>query len=294
MMPSIKSIASAITAMMAIGFINCSGENSMVTSSGRGMGALDQPDDVSDVDASTIVQPLLYMPDNIDLSAHAPEIGDQGSSNSCVGWAVATAAYMRASIAKTPKLRRPSAMALYGLGRAMLAGSPSEPLIDLGSQPRMVLAAAVRWGLVAEERWSFDISKINQRPSWAALDSGVGFDLQDYSWIMTNGDQRVADMQAALANGYPIILSIVVDDGVDKSRADNGWLIGEPFGDIRGNHMVTIIGYRTVGGRVDFQMINSWGTGWGDGGRAWLTDARITDPSTRQIAIIRTVAGETK
>ena len=263
----------------------------MITSHGRGMGALEQPDDPRDYDAAGIIEQLsLPTPKEIDLSAHLPAIADQGATQSCVGFAVATAAYMRASIARTPNIRLPSATALYALGRAKAVASASAPLVDAGSQPRLVLEAAATWGLVADASWPFRPDTINTRPSWSALDSGVGFELHDYSWINSTGFSRTSDLKVALANGYPVVISVSVDDLIDTPPEN--FIIDGPKGDIRGNHMLAVIGYRDTASGTLFRFVNSWGSGWGDDGKAWLTEARMMDSSTRNIAVIRTVPGE--
>jgi hypothetical protein len=48
-----------------------------------------------------------------------------------------------------------------------------------------------------------------------------------------------------------------------------------------GGHEVIIRGYREDG---DFWMVNSWGTGWGLGGCAWIDPSRIAGSPSVVIA----------
>ena len=263
-------------------------ETSMLTSNGRGMGALLQPEDYRDYDAGVLFDES-DLPESVDLTDHLPGIFDQGSTNSCVGWAVCTASYVRAKAAGLQNVYYPSPMALYALGRARLTGSPKVPLVDRGSQPRSVLAAAATWGLIPETAYGFDPAKINQRPTWRAIDAGVGFRLKEYYWVLTHGHARVLDAKRALANGYPVIMSVAVDPSFEDHMTI---AIGKPTTQIRGYHMITLVGYRPGTSGTVFQVANSWGTGWGSNGLGWLSEERLTDLTTNSIAVIQTVPGE--
>lgn len=259
----------------------------------KGIGALDQPDDPRDWDAGVLIRSASDpLPESVDLSRYIDGLGirDQETSNACVGFAVTTAAYIRAKIVGIPNVVPSSPLALYALGRATAVGDPRTPLMDVGSQPRLVLNAAAKWGLVPESAWQFSLATVNQRPTWSALDRGVGYELRSYYWLNSWGQGRVDDVCMALALGYPVVCSIAVDDSLDGYVAGN--VMRGATGRIRGNHMVTIVGFRPGTTGVEFRMVNSWGSGWGDGGMAWIGHERISDTTTRSIAVIQTVPGE--
>lgn len=258
----------------------------------RGTGALDQPDDQRDWDAGAILSASDDLPDSVDLFEHLDGLGvlDQGVSNACVGFAVATAAYIRAKVAGLSNIRPASPLALYALGRAAALGDPRAALMDGGSQPRLVLHAAAKWGLVPESVWQFDLARVNQRPSWSALNHGVGYELKSYYWLTSYGTRRCDDICMALAMGYPVVCSIAVDESLDSYV--RGDVLPASSGPRRGNHMVTIVGYRQGNSGTEFLMVNSWGVNWGTNGTAWLSKERIQDLGTKSIAVIQTVPGE--
>lgn len=258
----------------------------------KGTGALDQPDDPRDWDAGSLLKAADDLPNFIDLSGHLQGLGirDQGTTNACVGFAVTTAAYIRAKVAGVQNVVPASPLAIYAIGRASATGDPRMPLMDVGSQPRLVLNAAAKWGLVPETAWQFDLARVNQRPTWSALDRGVGYELTSYYWLTSTGSQRVDDVCMALAMGYPVICSIAVDESLDAYTF--GAVLPAASGPARGNHMVTIVGYRQSTSGTEFLMVNSWGSNWGANGMAWVSSERMSDPTTRSIAVIQTVPGE--
>lgn len=64
-------------------------------------------------------------------------------------------------------------------------------------------------------------------------------------------------------------------------------------GQLAGGHAYVIIGYSHM--RQAFRMVNSWGRGWGDGGRAWIRfadlDRLIRDGGEAVAATERTIEG---
>lgn len=69
------------------------------------------------------------------------------------------------------------------------------------------------------------------------------------------------EMKRALLTGHPLICCIAVRQG-DHLDSAHVWRT-DPKAQITGYHALMIYGYNTVG----FLTQNSWGTGWGNGGR---------------------------
>lgn len=57
-----------------------------------------------------------------------------------------------------------------------------------------------------------------------------------------------------------------VDNKKKRGPRDDAYL--EPTGHYQGGHAYLIVGYSLV--RNAYRIMNSWGTGWGEGGRAWI------------------------
>ena len=106
-----------------------------------------------------------------------------------------------------------------------------------------------------------DYEKIDGK--WEVL-----FDLDDFRW--------------AIANAYPIVTGIDVEEGFDDVTGALA-MYSAPEGAEEG-HAVTIVGYddNYMGG--SFQFLNSYGSDWGDNGYFWMTyDDYIKSSSTAYI-----------
>jgi len=73
-------------------------------------------------------------------------------------------------------------------------------------------------------------------------------------------------VKAQLNAGYPVLIGVMADDGLIGLRRDAVW--GAPSGTARGGHALPIVGYDDS--KNAFRFMNSWGTGWPDGGFAWV------------------------
>ncbi len=89
--------------------------------------------------------------------------------------------------------------------------------------------------------------------------------------IIVFAQDDIAGMKARLAAGDLVSVTIPVYRNFDRAGTtpigvpDGGWSSNT----FRGNHEVTLVGYDDASSA--FRMVNSWGTGWGDHGFAWLS-----------------------
>ena len=90
------------------------------------------------------------------------------------------------------------------------------------------------------------------------------------------------EIEALLSTGHAPVLGISIPDGFYSPAPP--WMIssGSP---IRGLHAVTAVGLGTTGAMRCFLIRNSWGTGWGDDGHAWLDDAFVNQHLRHLLAL---------
>jgi hypothetical protein len=186
---------------------------------------------------------------------------NQGATNACVGFAVSTA--LRAAL-EIDRKKRPelSAFFVYYLARKEHDFSPI--LLDGGTYLRAALKAVIRFG-AAEERLHPASAGTSRAPSWRALRDAYDYrGLRGYYRIPAGDVQGV---RQALASGRPVVAGFLV--GQSFLDNDGPTRIVQQSAPFAGGHAVVVSGYDGD----DFEIVNSWGASWRNGGRAKISEA---------------------
>jgi hypothetical protein len=199
---------------------------------------------------------------------------DQGPTNSCVGQFLSSAVYL-AGQAQNEPVKRPSALWSYAGARWR---DNYGVLEDIGCRPTQLMLAGQEHGLVAEERWPFEVASVNVPPPFDA--DVAGADALLTGWYSADLMDVPLALRLALDKGhFPGVAMEVRDSFYDVRPFD---VFDEPRGEFRGNHMVTLVGYRPGA----FLLLNSWGRGWGDDGSCWVSDRFIASHYCKQRMVV--------
>jgi len=233
-------------------------------------------------------------PSAMELTNSLPPIRNQGESSACVGFAFQFAIDTRLSYLQ--KLQEPhSPLGLYSYGRmaALHDMGPKTKLVDEGSQPSLVVAAAMRWGLTTEASWPFKIEEINSVPPVDVLQNASAFVPSGLYRVGGQGVTRLRAVKHALANHYPVPFGTVVDSAFEDYTAKHpakskkqgiAYVSQASRTGPQDLHMLCIVGYEEADDAPDgvrFLIANSWGTDWGWRGFAWAGPDFITDDRAR-------------
>lgn len=207
------------------------------------------------------------LPASASHEACIGNVYDQLITESCVGQSLAkaTAITLRVRGHKVPS--EPSPQWIWNMTRlstGMLAK-------NVGVYPSDALEVVQQLGYPTVKQYPFDVSKITDKPDEEVARNA--FDqrtVTGYRVIKQTGSARVREIKAALAQGYALVYGQAVDEAFCEFTGKG--VLGRPRGDIVGRHMQTIVGYD--GDR--FRVLNSWGTGWGDGGLWWANSEVMT------------------
>ncbi len=160
---------------------------------------------------------------------------------------------------------------------------------DGGTYLRSMGIALRKHGCPSERYWKWSQLgiKVNRRPNWRATRHAHPRRGGKYVRIYETGTDRIQAIQQALMNGHDVGFGTRV---YDSFLASNGpLLVDKPTladGNIAGNHAMLIIGWAHFGGKLYFRVLNSWGSGYRDGGLLWMSAEYIAWVQTRDLHII--------
>ncbi len=197
-----------------------------------------------------------FLPPEANLRDLLPAPGSQGGQSSCVGWAVGYAA--RAYYVSALEGRRldadaiPSPAYIYDAIRAPGAGC------DTGSEISAALDLLTK-GAVAVADYAYDEHRC-RRPDARTEALASGFRIGEWRLVDV---KRLDQVKGELATGHPVVIGMRPNRDFHRLRGQAVWRAGRPQRD-DGHHAVTVVGYSEPG--QYFEVMNSWGPGWGDGG----------------------------
>lgn len=217
-----------------------------------------------------------FLPAAVDLSGYFPTVGNQGALGSCVAWASGYAA--RAYYARMIEHRDgtdpgnfPSPAFIYdavhqpkGTDACGGNGTYTPDALRLLMHGVQSLADFPYDGQTCPYLTDAQLAKGTDFKISAAY--YVGFQV-DKNGNATPMPDRVAQVEAQLAQGNPVIVGAVVDDAFQAMHGPAGgsiWQAGPVGPNEHDGHEFTIVGYDDK--QQEFKFINSWGAEWGDNG----------------------------
>jgi len=222
-------------------------------------------------------------------------IYNQGRTSSCVAQAMAGGIEILERTSTSTGSRRqipvdvhtPSRLFIYFMSRRSHAGGPA--IFDSGTYLRTAARAMNHFGVPDERWWKFSQNPVtvNRRPAFVASMRAKGRSGGQYYRIQSTGNDRVKAIQAALLKGYPVAFGTRVTEGFLDSNGPV--IVDKPSYDQKfaGGHAMLIVGYDQRPGGLLFEVRNSWGTGYRDGGYVWLTEDYIRWPHSNDFQIIK-------
>ena len=205
-------------------------------------------------------------PDAVDRSTLLPEVLNQGQQGSCTGHGCSEGIWAALNAAAPSPVERPSPEWCYYLGR-VIDGNATE---DAGSSVSSVLEGAQQIGFVQNAQLPYRYTELVPDQDRLPALERLAYDqkiLKGTARITAMGSALVTACRAALAAGYLPIFGTDVDRAFEDLPADGVWPGCK--GQSLGGHCMCLTGYRTVNGRTQFCIRNSWGDEWCDAGSCW-------------------------
>ncbi|TDE32733.1 C1 family peptidase [Actinomadura sp. 6K520] len=206
------------------------------------------------------------LPERVALDPAAfPPVEDHQRYPTCAAAVTATLAAFHAH-RLTGSVWRPSVLFNYFTSRIV-----GDFIRGEGSRVDWCLAAWRRFGIPDEASWPFTAAAIDRMPDAHAFVRakayrGIGYRRLDGAG--TSGTARLERIREHLASGAPVTVDYPLNP-VQAPGGETGEIPELPPGaEHCARHVVLAVGYDDRRGAL--RVRNSWGTGWGEMGHAWL------------------------
>ncbi len=210
------------------------------------------------------------LPEAVSLLRFAPDRSNQGNQGSCVAWSCAYASQTILTAAATG--RDPNQIVFspsYLYNQIKLEGCQ-------GSYIQRAMEAMKRNGGVPLRQYPYNDQDCDREPSSTDIQAGRQNVIHGFTRI-TNGDNineiSVRGIKEHLNKNAPVAIGMMVgqsfmQDMMGKELWTPQGMDASQMG--MGGHAMSVIGYddRKFGGA--FQIMNSWGSEWGNNGIAWV------------------------
>lgn len=254
-----------------------------------GLGWKKDSPDPRDFSAHALFGAVTRLPaDALELANYVLRVNDQGPTSSCVGQAIGKAIHVRLrkiKAAEAPEPAEPSYQAIYTFARRRGLMNENAFLEDDGCIPRMAMFSIRDLGVPGEHTWPFDPATIQKDVPWDVVQEASKFLLFQWYRVTPTGSARSDAVAQALSKGYPVVFGMDLWQGFMDYR---GGTLLSPGPDHAGGHMLCILGYRRrADGSREFQVLNSWGSGWGESGYVWLHEDVICSDRADDFYVIQ-------
>jgi C1A family cysteine protease len=221
--------------------------------------------------------PALAVPPTVDLRQWCSPIEDQGQLGSCTAnAAVAMVEYFERRAFN--KHIDGSRLFVYKTTRNLLGWTG-----DTGAYLRSAMGALVLFGVPPESYWPYNVAKLDVEPSSFLYALGQQFQSLSYFRLDPAGDSptKVLDnIKEYLAGGFPSMFGFPVYDEFMNVPKDGLVALPKKGSKQYGGHAIVAVGYddnKQIGADKGALLIrNSWGTGWGLAGYAWMSYKYVT------------------
>lgn len=235
----------------------------------RHLGHIPELPDARDEDFALFGLDNLTLPDiSMDMEVYYFRL-DQDGTDSCTGFSTRQQSRIWQLANLGEIVIDPSELGNYYNGRAFHAGLKD---VDRGSFLRSTYKGNNAYGIVSQEHWPFDPSKVNVRPSVQAELAAYKHRKARYRKIYASGDRLHDQLRQSIhskrpfTGGFPVYESFLPNDGPTHIE------LPDAAGDKPvGWHAAEFHGYKIdAQGRLWYRVGNSWGD-WRENGCAWMS-----------------------
>ena len=246
-------------------------------------GAILDPVLYAQVDAKPVLLSRSYtaLPRSVSLRQYSPIPESQGIFSTCVGWASAFAARtISESVAINRRNQEQSSNSAFS-PIYIYKNISSDPSGKAGTSISKALDFMKKSGAV--KRLSAEKTTDFANVSISMYANTRHYTISDYSRL-----RDILAVKKSLSEGKPVIIGMNTPDSF--FRAKGVWQPSEDPQKLYGGHALCVVGYNDDMHGGAFEVQNSWGTQWGDGGYIWIKYSDFAAFALEAYAIVENLA----
>ncbi len=216
------------------------------------------------------VSQVATTPCSVSLKSQVLQVYNQGSEGSCT----ANAYCMAYRMLNPDKSFNPSRQYCYWKERLIATSNNPDHVTDSGAN----VEDGIKWvsenGICSESSWPYTPTTVNTPPPPACDVEAVGHKLGRLTDIPVG---NVNLIKQALVNVTPVLIAFGVYSNFEGTFTSKTGIVTMPTTSdmFLGGHEILIVGYHDFPGY--FTCLNSWGSGWGNGGYAYFPYNFVSD-----------------
>ena len=207
---------------------------------------------------------------------------DQGQVESCVANSTIMSLMIAQYIQNPANVETLSRLFLYWNVR-LFDGTETQ---NTGAYIHNAFRSLMDQGCCREDLFPYDSTKIFTAPPIMSYKEGNDNKITSFYQIASSGNQRVADICAALKSNHPIVFGTTIGNALESYDGSANTVLSLPT-DNQGAHAMCCVGYKTLSdGTKAFKIRNSWGS-WGIGGEGffWMSQSWMASNETSDIFV---------
>jgi Papain family cysteine protease len=208
----------------------------------------------------------------IDLRPYCPRPQNQGVISSCSGWATGYGALsilqaiQKGWEGRTDTITRNAFSALFVYNQVKLGSC------NLGAYLDAAATLLKSTGNIRSKDFDLFKNDCERQPSPEQLQQASNYRIKDFMTLFSPGENagiKIEKTKLSLSQKLPVVVGVTLRNSFSSLNKENPTWYPEA-GDTTffGAHAMVVVGYDD--GREAFQVMNSWGTNWGDGGFGWI------------------------
>lgn len=210
------------------------------------------------------------LPEQVSLKKYTPKVGNQGNSNACVGWAIGYGA-MTIQQAKNLNISNQDSITELAYSAAFIYRMiEKEEKNDRVGLVEGITVVQQKGNVPYKDFHSANITYNKSRNAHLIVTAKKAVIPQTTLLFKkeTNTQKKINNTKAALAKGFPVVLSMSTRKNFYQLKNARYWWPELGNTSPMGGHALVVIAYDNK--KQAFQVMNSWGETWGKNGFVWI------------------------